>query len=357
MPFLFCLVATAPAQRFVAAGTAEFASTPIESSSLDGTGAALAAAPSPGAIGSITGIVKDLSGDIVPGAVITLAAGDPSRQQTLASGDDGSFSFAGLSSGSYELTVVSPGFERWSTSATVEHGQSLALPEIALSLSAVGTSVEVRASTREIAEAQMGFAEKQRVLGVFPNFYASYQWDAAPLSAGQKFRLAWRFSTDPVAFGMAGVVAGTEQINKTYVGYGGGTLGYARRFGATYADGLSSTMLGQAIFPAVFHQDPRYFVKGTGSITSRALYAIATAVICRGDNGHWQANYSNILGNVASAGLSNAYYPASSRDGFGLTVQNSLVTTALGAVGGLIQEFMLHRMTPNLPDYDAAARP
>ena len=315
-----------------------------------------AATGDPGAIGSISGTVRDVSGDIIPGAVITLANDDPALTQSTEAGGDGVFLFSGVQSGPYKLTVASPGFDSRTISTNLQRGETLAVPEIALSISAVNAAVEVRASSRDIAEAQLGFQEKQRVLGVFPNFYASYVWNAEPLTARQKYSLAWHFSVDPVAFGMAGVVAGAEQVEGEFSGYGPGTLGYAKRFGASYADGFSSTMFGQAIFPALLHQDPRYFVKGTGSIPSRALYAIATAVICRGDNGHWQANYSNLAGNVASASLSNLYYPASNRDGASLTVENSLVTTALGAVGGLIQEFLLHHMTPNIPDYDAVSR-
>ena len=213
--------------------------------------------------------------------------------------------------------------------------------------------VEVTAARDEVAAAQIHLAEQQRVLGVIPNFYASYIWDAAPLTRKQKFSLAWKFTGDPVNIAMAAVVAGTEQSSDTLAGYGQGTRGYARRFGATYADGFTSTMLGQAILPSLLHQDPRYFVKGTGSIRSRALYSIATVVICKGDNGRWQPNYSNVLGNLAASGISNIYYPASSRHGAALTVQNSLIGTAFGATGNLIQEFLLHHITPSLPNYNA----
>jgi hypothetical protein len=43
-------------------------------------------------------------------------------------------------------------------------------------------------------------------------------------------------------------------------------------------------MLGNALFPALLHQDPRYFRLGYGSKTHRLLYALATNVICRHDN-------------------------------------------------------------------------
>lgn len=306
--------------------------------------------------GEIRGVIGDPTGDIVPGARITLERPDSTAPQITVAADDGTFAFAHVSAGAYRITVTAPGFKPWLALGTLAEGQKLALTRIALPLSSATTEIEVSASSHDVAAAQLGLEEQQRVLGIFPNFYASYVWNAEPLSARQKLSLAWRFSIDPVAFGMAGLIAGTEQAENSFSGYSQGTLGYAKRFGAIYADGFSSTMLGQAILPAVFHQDPRYFVKGKGSFAARALYAVATTVICRGDNGHWQANYSNILGNLASAGISNAYYPDSDRHGASLTIQNSMVTTGLGAIGGLFQEFFLHRMTPHIPDYNAIAR-
>ncbi len=345
---LLTLSLSAPAQQLTASLSSDLSSSLVVSSP------ERADAPDPGATGSISGTVRDRGGDIIPGALVTLIPPDPTHPESTQAGSDGTFLFAGVRSGPYKLTIDSPGFDPWTGSATLGRGETLAIPEIALAISPVTSAIEVRASGRDIAEAQMSLAEKQRVLGVFPNFYASYVWNAEPLTAGEKYRLAWRFSVDPVAFGVSGVIAAAEQRSHSFPGYGPGVSGYAKRYGAAYADGFSSTMLGQAVFPALLHQDPRYFVKGTGSIPSRALYAIATTVICRGDNGHWQVNYSNIGGNVASASLSNLYYPAANRNGVGLTVENSLVTTALGAVGGLIQEFLLHRMTPNIPNYNAA---
>jgi hypothetical protein len=85
-------------------------------------------------------------------------------------------------------------------------------------------------------------------------------------------------------------------------------------------------MIGGAVLPALFKQDPRYFYKGTGSVqASRAMYAIANSVICKGDNGRWQPNYSGILGGIAAGGISNLYYPASNRSGVELTFTNALM--------------------------------
>ena len=322
----------------------------VERAADDFAGAAGVALP-----GSLRGVVKDSSGGTIAGAAVTLASDGVSGTRNTVSGDDGEFHFGGVPAGRYRVMVAMPGLDPWVGTGGLRVGEDLLLPEMAMLVAAENTVVEVSATTSEVAAAQLSFEEKQRVLGVFPNFYATYIPNAAPMTTKQKFSLAWKFAVDPVAFAMSGFIAGTEQAQNSFAGYGQGSQGYAKRFGATYGDGFNSTMIGQALLPAIFHQDPRYFVKGTGSIRSRAMYAIATTVMCKGDNGRWQVNYSNILGNVASAGISNLYYPATSRSGAGLTVETSLLTTASGAIGGLIQEFLLHKMTPNIPDYGAAA--
>jgi hypothetical protein len=154
-----------------------------------------------------------------------------------------------------------------------------------------------------------------------------------------------------VTFVVTGIFAGVEQEENTFSGYGQGAEGYAKRYGAGYADGFISTMLGSAILPSWWKQDPRYFYKGTGSTRSRILYAIANSVICKGDNGKWQANYSGIVGGLAAGGISNIYYPASDRDGAKLTFEDAAIGTAESALQNLIQEFIVKKLTPKIPNY------
>jgi hypothetical protein len=100
-----------------------------------------------------------------------------------------------------------------------------------------------------------------------------------------------------------------------------------------------ASMIGNGFLPALLHQDPRYFRLGHGTVTHRLLYALATNVICKHDNtGKWEPNYSNVLGNIASGGISNLYYP-SSDSGIGQTFTNGFIVTAEGGVGSIFQEF------------------
>jgi hypothetical protein len=296
--------------------------------------------------GSITGTVLDAEGAEIAEALVTLENTDLKTQRRLTTDSAGSFKFDFIEPGKFNLTITSTGFAHWvSPDLALHTGQSYAVPPVALQIASTMTDVEVTVTRHDIAEDQMHFEENQRVLGVFPNFYVSYVRNPAPFSAGQKFRLAIRTSVDPVSIAIPGVIAGVEQWQNGFSGYGQGAAGYAKRFGASSSDSLISTMIGGAILPSILHQDPRYFYKGTGSIHSRALYAIAAVFICKGDNGHWQPNYSNVLGNLASASISNLYYPSTDRHGVGLTIDNWLAGTATGAVGTLFQEFLVEKIS------------
>jgi Carboxypeptidase regulatory-like domain len=295
--------------------------------------------------GTIIGTVTDVDGAEVAGARVTLERNDSTPERTLTADAAGSFSFAAVEPGTMKLTVSSEGFSTWIEVGAVLHpGEIYELPPVILKPS-TNTEVEVVFSRQDLAEEQMHAQEKQRVLGVFPNFYVSYEKDAVPLSASQKFRLALRMSLDPTTFATSALTAGVEQSQNDFSGYGRGALGYAKRFGASYGDGFTSMLIADAILPSILHQDPRYLYKGTGSIRSRALYAIASVVICRGDNGHWQPNYSNVFGNLASAGISNIYYPSTDRNSARLTIDNSLIITASGAIGSLLEEFLIRKIS------------
>jgi hypothetical protein len=211
------------------------------------------------------------------------------------------------------------------------------------------TEVKVELSPIEIAQEQIKDQEKQRVLGVIPNFYVSYVPDARPLTPKQKFQLAWKSTIDPVAFGVTAVTAGVEQATGSFSGYGQGAQGYGKRFGASYADLVTGTFIGGAVLPSVLKQDPRYFYKGTGSIRSRVFYAVSRSVICRGDNGRSQLNYSGILGSLAAGGVSNLYAPQSDRDDAALTFENTLIGIGESAAVNMLQEFVIKKFTSNVP--------
>lgn len=193
-------------------------------------------------------------------------------------------------------------------------------------------------SRKERAAEQLKQEERQRILGVIPEFNTIGGSGIEPLTPRQKFQLAFKSATDPFAFGAAGFDAAYSQLTNAYPGYGQGASGYGKRYGASFLDSFDGTIIGNALFPAMFREDPRYFRKGTGTIKSRFLYAIVSTVRARSDHGSWVPNYGNVLGNLAAGGISNLYYPSTDR-GFSLTLQRAFTVTAEGAFGALGYEF------------------
>ena len=203
-----------------------------------------------------------------------------------------------------------------------------------------GDQGEVRQTEREKAAEQINAQEKQRVLGILPEFNITYLGDATvSMTAGQKFGLAFRSVTDPVAFILPFFVAGYQELGDQNPGFPWGVKGLGERAGAAYLDAFDGAIIGNALLPSLLHQDPRYFRMGRGGTGRRLLYSVATAVICKHDKtGKWEPNYSNIGGNIAAGAISNLYYP--SRDsGLGLTIRNGLVVSAEGALAAVFNEF------------------
>ncbi len=304
--------------------------------------------------GTIKGIVVDPSGAVVASARVQLTGENKASQREARSGSDGQFSFASIPPGAFQLTITATGFAPQTFSGTLQPGEIQTVGLIALNMAEASTEVYVGLTQVEVAEEQIKIEEKQRVLGIVPNFYVTYIPDAVPLTAREKFKLAWRTVIDPFTVVVVSGAAGVEQAQNHFAGYGQGAQGYAKRFGAGYGDTIVGTFIGGAILPSVLKQDPRYFYKGTGSKAFRFGYAIANAFICKGDNRRWQPNYSNILGSLAAGGISNLYYPRQDRDGAGLTVENAAIGIGATAIGNVFQEFVARRLTRKVPNQSSA---
>ncbi len=313
----------------------------------------LAQSPSEQLAGNISGRVVDQSGAAVVGARVSLTGDGRAATPDAVTGTDGQFSFPNVVPGPFKLSITAPGFETQTSGGTLHSGESYVATPVALTLAPEVTQVTVTPSPAEEAQDQITEEEKQRVLAFVPNFYVTYIPNAAPLSTKQKFSLAWKTSIDPVTFGLVAGIAGIQQEQNEFSGYGRGWAGYGRRYGASYGDTVIGTFLGGAVLPSLLKQDPRYFYKGTGGWRSRMLYALATSVICKGDNGRWQANYSNIFGNLGAGAISNAYYPAENRNGAALTFESALIGIGATAGANVLQEFVIKKLTPNLPAKEA----
>jgi hypothetical protein len=301
----------------------------------------------------IVGTVTDINGDPVPQATVILD-GAATGSENAVSNDNGFFEFKDLEpANSYVVNIRAEGFAHWTSPSIALHpGQYFILTGIQLHIEQALTSVTVTssvASSEEIATEQVRAEEQQRVFGFIPNFLVEYDPNAAPLTPKLKFQLASKVIFDPVTIVGVAAYAGINQAGNR-PNYPQGFKGYSERFGAVYADSFTDIMVGGAILPSLLHQDPRYFYQGTGTTNSRLRHAVLSSFICKGDDGHWQPNYSTVGGDLASAALTNAYYPRSNR-GAGLFLSNFLIDTGQRAIANVAQEFVLRRLTPKAKDH------
>jgi len=294
--------------------------------------------------GSVAGIVTDQRGDPIPGAAVSLIEPTGVNPEPALTDENGSFTIA-ADEGIFDLQISAPEFDIKTVHGEISSHQVIDLGKLVLAIRSATVEVRVSLTEEELAEEQIRVEEKQRILGVIPNFFVTYDHDAVALHARQKYELAFRTMIDPTTVGLDLASSGVQQGTGGLKGYGPGSQGFAKRFAASYGTGSIDTMLGSAVLPSIFKQDPRYFYKGTGTIGQRALYAISMSVICKGDNGHWQYNYSGLLGGLAAGGISNLYYPPGNRNGLGITFQNTAIGIGSSAVSNLLQEFLIREFS------------
>jgi Carboxypeptidase regulatory-like domain len=297
--------------------------------------------------GGINGSVVGPRGGPVMEAIVTLARNGQTVQR-VRTADNGHFSFSNVAPGNYWLTTTASGFESKSVSIVMHAGQAYTAPQISLALAPLVTSIKVTPSRAEIAQYQLQNEEKQLVLGFIPNYLVTYYQHTSPLTPMQKFQLTFKTIFNPFTLGLTTAFVGGEQATGMYSGYGTEEKSFVKRFGASYATLGVGAFLGDALLPSVLKQDPRFYYKGSGSVPSRLLYAITRSVICKSDNGHWEPNYSAVLGHFSAAGIANLYLPTQNRNGWGTTVENGLIGIGFDAFANILQEFVLPKLTPTL---------
>jgi hypothetical protein len=292
----------------------------------------------------IIGTVLDVNGGTVPNARVVLEGPAANDRRTVVTGENGFFEFDSVNPQiPHRIVVSSTGLTAWTSDAIiVQPGQSFELTGIRLGVPPVVVSVNA-VSLEQIAVEQVKAEEEQRILGVIPNFYVTYDPKAVALTPKLKFQLALRTLTDPVTIVGFGLNAAIYQM-ADYPSYRQGAAGYGQRLGATFAGGYTKILLGDAVLPSLLHQDPRYFYQGNGTTKSRLLHAMATPFITRGDNGRSEINYSNIVGDLASGAIANAYYPSQDR-GPGLVARSALIGIGGRMAFGIIEEFLLPKPT------------
>jgi hypothetical protein len=182
-------------------------------------------------------------------------------------------------------------------------------------------------------------ADDHRMFKVLPNYKTinDPEQQVPALHVGEKFALVEHYF-DPFTFVFTSITAGIEQSTNEKAGYGQGALGFAKRYGADFTDGLTNELFVTGVFPSLLHEDPRYYRLGRGNAWKRTGYALSRILIARGDSGNNRINASEFLGNIASGAISMSYYPQNERSVSGVFTRMS-VEIGYDSLFNVLKEF------------------
>jgi len=182
-------------------------------------------------------------------------------------------------------------------------------------------------------------SSKNHIPWIIPNYRSDENsGHIKALTPAEKMQVSLDDSFDPSAFLVAGIFAGISMAERQYTPFGTGAQSFGKYYGGAFADQAIGNIMTEGLFPVALHQDPRYFVKGTGGFWKRTGYAISREFITRGDDGLNHFNTSELAGNAVAAGISNLYYPAADRS-FGNTADKWGQQIALDAFFNVTKEF------------------
>jgi hypothetical protein len=202
----------------------------------------------------------------------------------------------------------------------------------------VGTPVATTPPAHAILPGEPGSTQDKRIAGILPNYRtADSTTPFAPLTVGQKWKIATKDTFDYPSYVLAAAFAGLSQLDNSNPSFGQGLKGYAKRYGAGIADQDLGNFMTEAIFPTLLHEDPRYFRKVNGSVKSRLLWAVERVVVTKTDSGGSQFNFSEWVGNGTVAAIGNLYYP--NERGFGSTMQRMGTQVGTDAISDVLKEF------------------
>ena len=174
---------------------------------------------------------------------------------------------------------------------------------------------------------------------VMPNYLTvDGESQVPPVTWKEKFSMAAKGSFDPYEFTIVGIVSGIRQAENSDPEYGQGMKGYAKRYGAAFADQVDGNIMVGGVYPTILKIDPRYYRLGTGSFVHRFGYAISRLVVARKDSGTHTFNIPEFAGNATAIAISNVYYPDDDRTA-SANFNNWGVQMGLDAFGNELKEF------------------
>lgn len=214
------------------------------------------------------------------------------------------------------------------------------LPQFALSQQSLPTSQPQPGTPKgeEPVGSKPPEPKDKRIFFIIPNYrtfpsLTNYQ----PLSTKEKYKIATQDAFDPGTIVLGAAFAGEGQLSNANRAFGQGVKGYAQYWAASYADFVVGDYMTEAVFPSLFHQDPRYFRRGTGSVLSRLGYSMGQIFWTHNDSGTSGFNISEVAGNASAVAISQAYYQGG-RDA-GSAIQKLSTQLGVDMASNVLKEF------------------
>jgi hypothetical protein len=188
-------------------------------------------------------------------------------------------------------------------------------------------------------DTQSGPQQTKRILFIIPNFRSvSADVKLPPTTSTEKFKIFLDDSFDYSAFVEVALLAGLGEAEKSEPPFHSGAPGYARYYWHSFADNTDGNLMTEYLVPLATREDPRYYTLGHGGVFRRSSYSVSRLFITRNNQGNPTANFSEIVGNGAAAGVSNLYYPSIDRS-WTKTGQRWVLQVGIDGIANLVKEF------------------
>lgn len=180
--------------------------------------------------------------------------------------------------------------------------------------------------------------EDKRVAGVLPNYRtAEITAEYHPVSAKYKMTIALKDTFDTPLMVIGAIYSSYYQLRNDHPEFGQGTLGYLKRFGASYNDQVMGNMMTEGVLPIVFKEDPRYFRLAKGPVAKRTVYALSRLFVTKTDAGNRSFNFAEVVGNSAASAVGLSYY--TDDRSFGSYSENVGIQLMTDGVSQVLKEF------------------
>lgn len=158
--------------------------------------------------------------------------------------------------------------------------------------------------------------QPKRILGIMPNYRAVSAGETPPPPTPKEaFKIATQNNFDYSSFLFVGLTSMIAEGQNEHPSFGKGVPGFWAYSWRGFVDKTDGNYWVIFALPTVFHEDQRYYAKGSGPIWKRAVYASTRVVITPDYQGHNALNKSELLGRGIAQAISTTYYPKSDVSG------------------------------------------